>query len=101
MPRSVGSSAAASSSRSRTRRRFFTALLPQFIDAGSPVVPQVIVLGATSLLVELAVLATYGTLAARAARLAVRPEFRAATNRLAGTFLIGAGLRMVALRRGQ
>jgi threonine/homoserine/homoserine lactone efflux protein len=80
---------------------FFTALLPQFIDAGSPVVPQVIVLGATSLLVELAVLATYGTLAARAARLAVRPEFRAATNRLAGTFLIGAGLRMVALRRGQ
>jgi threonine/homoserine/homoserine lactone efflux protein len=51
--------------------------------------------------VELAVLATYGTLAARAAHLAARPAFLAATNRVAGTLLVVAGLRMAALRRGQ
>ena len=80
---------------------FFTALLPQFIDPHDPVVGQVTILGVTSLVVELAVLATYGTLAARATRLAPRPAFLEASNRLAGTFLIAAGLRMAALRRAQ
>ena len=79
---------------------FFTALLPQFIDPHGSVVMQVFVLGVTSLFVELAVLATYGALAARAAHLAARPGFLRATNRVAGTLLVGAGLRMAALRRG-
>jgi homoserine/homoserine lactone efflux protein len=79
---------------------FFGALLPQFIDPDGPLVNQVLVLGLTSLVVELAVLATYGTLAARAAHLAARPAFLAATNRVAGTLLVVAGLRMAALRRG-
>ncbi len=80
---------------------FFTALLPQFIDPHAPVVAQVVVLGVTSLLVELAVLGTYGTVAARATRLAARPGFLTATNRVAGTLLVGAGLRMAALHRGE
>jgi threonine/homoserine/homoserine lactone efflux protein len=80
---------------------FFGALLPQFIDPHRSVVGQMIILGTTSLVVELAVLATYGTLAARAAHLVARPGFLETTNRVAGTLLIGAGLRMAALRRGQ
>jgi homoserine/homoserine lactone efflux protein len=79
---------------------FFTALLPQFIDPHGSVVGQVLVLGVTSQVVELAVLATYGVLAARAAHVAARPAFLGVTNRLAGALLIGAGLQMAALRRG-
>ena len=79
---------------------FFTALLPQFIDPGGSVVGQVVILGVTSQVVELAVLATYGVLAARGAHVATRPAFPGVTNRLAGALLIGAGLQMAALRRG-
>jgi threonine/homoserine/homoserine lactone efflux protein len=64
-------------------------------------VGQVLVLGVTSQVVEFAVLAAYGALAARAAHLAARPAFVGATNRVAGTLLIGAGLRIAALPRGQ
>ena len=79
---------------------FFTALLPQFIDPGGSVGTQVLILGVTSQVVELAVLATYGMLAARAAYVATRPAFLGVTNRLAGGLLVGAGLQMAALRRG-
>jgi homoserine/homoserine lactone efflux protein len=78
---------------------FFTALLPQFIDPHGSVVSQVVVLGVTSQVVELLVLSAYGMLAARAAHLAARPAFVGATNRVAGTLLIGAGLRIAALPR--
>jgi len=78
---------------------FFSALLPQFIDPEARVLPQVAILGVTSLLVELVVLAAYGTLAARATHLTARPGFLAASNRVAGGLLVAAGLRMAALRR--
>lgn len=78
---------------------FFTALLPQFIDPRGPVVLQVVILGVTSQIVELLVLSAYGTLAARATQLTARPGFFELTDRVAGTLLIAAGLRMAALRR--
>ena len=78
---------------------FFSALLPQFIDPEARVLPQVAILGVTSLLIELAVLAAYGTLAARATHLTTRPGFLAASNRVAGGLLVAAGLRMATLRR--
>ena len=80
---------------------FFTALLPQFIDPHASVVSQVIVLGVTSQVVEILVLSAYGALAARAAHLTARPAFVGATNRIAGALLIGAGLRIAALPRGE
>ena len=80
---------------------FFTALLPQFIDPDGSVVSQVVSLGVTSQLVEILVLSAYGALAARAAHLTTRPAFVGATNRVAGTLLIGAGLRIAALPRGE
>jgi threonine/homoserine/homoserine lactone efflux protein len=80
---------------------FFTALLPQFIDPHASVVWQVAVLGVTSQLVEIVVLSGYGALAARAAHLTARPAFVGATNKVAGALLIGAGLRIAALPRGE
>jgi homoserine/homoserine lactone efflux protein len=79
----------------------FAALLPQFIDPYGSVASQVIVLGITSQVVEIVVLSAYGALAARAADLAARPAFVGVTNRVAGTLLIGAGLRVATLPRGE
>jgi threonine/homoserine/homoserine lactone efflux protein len=70
---------------------FFTALLPQFIDPRAPVAMQVLVLGASSVVAEFFVLAAYGAFAGRAGRLARRPSFARATNRIAGALLVGAG----------
>ena len=70
---------------------FFAALLPQFVDASKPFGRQIVVLGATSVAIEFVVLAGYGYLAARAARVAHEPRFRMITSRLSGAILIAAG----------
>jgi|SRR5579864_1156534 len=78
---------------------FFTAILPQFIDARHNVVFQVLVLGVSSILVEFAILFAYGELAGRAAAAAQNPRFEKVTNRVAGSLLIGAGIGLARLRR--
>jgi len=78
---------------------FFTALLPQFIDPAGNIAHQVVILAATSLVVEFTVLASYGGLSARAARLAIAPARAAWLERATGGLLIAAGLRMAVLRR--
>jgi len=78
---------------------FFTALLPQFVDPGLAMAPQMIVLALVSVMIEFGVLFFYASLAARATRLALRPRFARLTNRVAGTFLIGAGIGLARLTR--
>jgi homoserine/homoserine lactone efflux protein len=78
---------------------FFTALLPQFIDPAGNIALQVAILAVTSLIVEFVVLASYGGLSARAARLASVPSRTAWLERATGALLIAAGLRMAVLRR--
>jgi homoserine/homoserine lactone efflux protein len=78
---------------------FFTALVPQFVDPAGSVALEVAILGATTVAIELPVLAAYGALAARSARLMSRPRFVAWTERAAGALLIAAGVRMARLRR--
>src|SRR6202171_1772842 len=51
---------------------FFLALLPQFIDPIRPVVPQMLILAATSMLPEFCILTGYGWLAHRALRATAR-----------------------------
>jgi len=76
---------------------FFTALLPQFLNVTSPVAPQVLLLGATSVVIELAVLAGYAVASARARRLAGERLHRP-LQRVGGLFLVGAGARLAAAR---
>jgi len=71
---------------------FFTALLPQFIDRAAPVWPQVLILGASSVVAEAMILAGYGAFAGRASVLARRPAYARTTNRVAGALLAGAGV---------
>jgi homoserine/homoserine lactone efflux protein len=79
---------------------FFTALLPQFIDPGRPLLPQFVILAVTSVVIEFAVLLGYGVLAGRAATAASRPELTRWINRVSGSLLVAAGVGLAALKRG-
>jgi homoserine/homoserine lactone efflux protein len=65
---------------------FFSALLPQFLNPHESVIPQIAILGATSVLIEFSILLGYGI-----AGSAITPRYARWTNRVAGGLLIGAG----------
>jgi homoserine/homoserine lactone efflux protein len=76
---------------------FFVALLPQFIDAGAPVGYQLLILGVSSTLIELCVLALYVAFAVRARRLA-GARLAGPLERVGGGLLVAAGVRLALLR---
>jgi len=65
---------------------FFSALLPQFLNPHASIVPQIVILGATSVMIEFSILLGYGI-----AGSALTPRYARWTNRVAGGLLIGAG----------
>jgi homoserine/homoserine lactone efflux protein len=70
---------------------FFLALLPQFIDPLQPVVPQMLILAATSMLPEFCILISYGWLAHRALHASAKFGMSSNMNRWLA-WIEGAGL---------
>jgi threonine/homoserine/homoserine lactone efflux protein len=70
-----------------------------FVDAGSPFLPQAVVLVATFVLLAAVNAAIYALLAARLSGAVRRPAVRRAFNRCGGTVLVGAGLATASLSR--
>jgi len=76
---------------------FFVALLPQFIDPHAPVGFQLVILGASSLGIELCVLSLYAALAARA-RAVAGERGSGLLERIGGGFLVAAAARLALVR---
>jgi homoserine/homoserine lactone efflux protein len=72
---------------------FFVALLPQFLDASRPLAPQLLLLGASSVVIEYAALFAYARAAANAGHFA-GPRLVRLLERVGGALLIGAGARL-------
>lgn len=79
---------------------FFVAFLPQFLDLGAPVLPQIVIFEATFLVLATLNALSYALLAAAARRTIRRPAVQRAVNRVGGSILVGAGVAAVALKRG-
>jgi len=79
---------------------FFTALLPQFIDPESAVPLQVAILGVSSVLIEVVVLGIYVVICHRSRSWVRHLRFVVPLERLGGTLLIGAGVRLATIRQG-
>jgi len=78
---------------------FFSALLPQFVTPGERVIEQLVILGIISIAVEFPVLLAYGWMAERGSRLLAGGRFATLPDRIAGGFLIGAGVSLATVRR--
>jgi len=70
---------------------FFGALFPQFIDPTTPVLPQLLILGATYLAVDGVILLAWGWLGVRAATALKRFSF-GLVNKVCGALMIGAAM---------
>lgn len=77
---------------------FFTALLPQFIDASAPVVPQYLVLALVFSSIDLAVLLAYA-LAGRRCAGAFGPDLIARTDKFCGGVFLALAGGLAFLRR--
>jgi homoserine/homoserine lactone efflux protein len=73
---------------------FFVAILPQFLDPAAPVLPQILVLGLTSVVIEFLVLSVYVATCHSARGWLTRPGFTSLLDRAGGACLMAAGARL-------
>ena len=78
---------------------FFTAILPQFVDPSAAIVPQIVILGVSSIAIELIVLSAYVATCHAARGLVGESRFALRLQRLGGAFLIAAGARLAVSRQ--
>jgi homoserine/homoserine lactone efflux protein len=78
---------------------FLLAVVPQFIDPARPLPPQYLILTATIVAIDMAVMAVYTILAARILRLLQHPRQVRLVNRGFGLLFLGAAAGLAAFRR--
>lgn len=76
---------------------FFIAILPQFVDPRLAIGPQMLWLAAGSIVPEFFILAGYGWLGSRSARLAADPRYARWTDRAAGLLVLCAAALVVSV----
>ena len=79
---------------------FFIAFLPQFLDGGAPLLPQLLIFEVSFLVLATGNALGYALLASAARRRIRQPRVQRAVNRTGGTLLIGAGALAAAWRSG-
>jgi homoserine/homoserine lactone efflux protein len=77
---------------------FFSAILPQFVDPAGAVGMQLLILGVSSIVIELAVLGLYVAVSHRARNLSQNRRVAGPLTRVGGALLIGAGARLAFYR---
>jgi homoserine/homoserine lactone efflux protein len=77
---------------------FFAALVPQFINPQLAPAPQFFILGIVSVSIQFPTLVLYGWLAAKGGQWFRRSGYAAWLDRVAGAFLIGAGVKLALSR---
>jgi threonine/homoserine/homoserine lactone efflux protein len=78
---------------------FFVAFVPQFLTAGAPLLPQLVILVATFVLLAMLNAVAFALLAGSVRGSVQRPAVRLWLDRLGGAVLIGAGAMVAAWRR--
>lgn len=74
---------------------FFVAILPQFVSVSVPIVPQILILGITSIVIEFAILSLYVATCHAARGIADEPRFATTLQRAGGAFLVLVGAVVV------
>ena len=78
---------------------FMLAVVPQFLTAGEPLLPQYLVIGATLAFTDLVVNALYAALAARLLGVLRTPARRRAVNRVFGSLFVALGVLLATFKR--
>jgi threonine/homoserine/homoserine lactone efflux protein len=77
---------------------FFTAVLPPFVDPARPTLPQLALLGATMIAMDVAAMSLYGVAGGALAKTLTRPAARRAFSAFVGVLLLAAAA-LIVLRR--
>ncbi len=78
---------------------FFAAFLPQFVDSARPILPQMLILAATSLAIAIPGDSLYCLLAGRIRPWLMGSRFAALRHKVSGSFMIACGVGLALARR--
>ena len=76
---------------------YFAAILPQFVNPSNPLMPQIFIMGTTTIVLDLAVYSLYAYLGERLVRGKVKDWTVNAINKVAGGALLFAGFKMASV----
>lgn len=76
---------------------YFAAILPQFLNTQLPIIPQILLMGVTTLFIDLFSYSLYALLGERLSRGGIKRRLVNLINKVAGAALIFAGLKMASI----
>ena len=73
---------------------YFAAVLPQFLNVSAPIAPQILIMGLTTLVLDIVVYSVYAALGQAIARSGLKPWLLKSLNRVAGVALLVTAFRI-------